>query len=427
MSNRTLPKPTPPTRSKTAARKATYQRQTARLEGRRDGKALIFGWGKHLTRAQKNAYQHRAAYAFMGAVIVAVILVGSFGWLQQNVLIPNETIASVNGVNLSQDSFRKLLAYDAQTTWNTLQSQLNQYNTDKTKGDKGDTQAAQEETILIPTIQATESSFQQTSITTQAAAELEEDQLIQSGARAFEQQNHLPASKFTPTDAAITKALNTFKAAFPAGQTYQQFLSQDNLSDSDVRWAVAIHLRRDMMQSYLSTTYVSPTRAAHLLRLELGSTSQAQSLRSQVLAPNADWSALAKKYSLDSNTKDSGGDMSWVYQGNTDAAIETWALDPARKVGDISPVIRDTSGTFDVLKVVELDPNHSVDSSTLSAEQQNALDHWLAGQKVMPSNTLTTPDATMVSASRNLPTSPNLNATLPQVGTPPTTGGPTGP
>lgn len=421
MSNKTLPKSptktTSQTRSKTAARKATYQKQTARLEGRRDGKPLIFGYGKHLTRAQKNAYQHRAAYAFLGAVLVAVVLVGAFGWLQQNVFIPNETIASVNGINLTQDSYRKLLAYDAQSQWNSLQTQLNQYNAAKTQAAKGDSNASTQEQILTAQIQSAESDFQQATITTQVAAELVENQLIQSGASGFEQQNHLPASKFEPTDAAVTKALDTFKKAFPSGETYSDFLSKNNLSDSDVRWAVTLHLRRDMMQSYLSSTYTSSMRQAHILRIEVGSASQAASIRDQI-TKGADWATLAKKDSLDTNSKDNGGDAGWVNQGSDDAAVDLWALDSSRKVGDVSPVIRDTTGTFDIIKIVEIDPNRGIDSTTLSAEQQNALNHWLAGEKVLPTSHLTTPDATMVNDTRNLPVEPNLNATLPSVGNP---------
>lgn len=441
MSNRTLPKPSQQTRTKAAARKGTYQKQTARLEGRRDGTPLIFGWGRHLTRAQKTAFQHRAAYSFFGVVIATMVLVGAFGWLQQNVLIPNQTIASVNSANISQDSYRKLLAYDAQDQWNTLQGGLAQYNTLQAQAQKGDQNATNQEQILIPQLQSAEAAFGQANITAQTAQEVVEDQLIQQGAVTFEQQNHVPASKFTPDAAAITKALNAFKVAFPKGETYQSFLSKNNLSNDDVRWAVAVHLRRDMMQNYLSSTYTSPTRQAHLLRMELGTAAQAQKARDQIVNKHADWTTLAKQESLDANTKTSGGDMGWVARGSTDAAVEQWALDPARKVGDVSPVIRDTSGTFDIIKVVEIDTNRGVDDATLSSDKQNALSHWLAGEKVLSTNHLTTPDATMVTATRNLPVEPDLNATLPQIqtsvpGAPggipqgvtnPTTGAPTAP
>ena len=68
MSNQTLQRSTTKRReraktpSKSVGRRGAAGRQTARLEGRRDGKPLIFGWGAHLTRAQKARYQRGAIF-----------------------------------------------------------------------------------------------------------------------------------------------------------------------------------------------------------------------------------------------------------------------------------------------------------------------------------------------------------------------------
>ncbi len=36
-----------------SAKPKRYHKQTARVEARRDGKPLIFGWGKHLSHKEK--------------------------------------------------------------------------------------------------------------------------------------------------------------------------------------------------------------------------------------------------------------------------------------------------------------------------------------------------------------------------------------
>src|SRR5262249_12880352 len=95
-----------------------------------------------------------------------------------------------------------------------------------------------------------------------------------------------------------------------------------------------------------------------------------------------------------------------------DAGIEVWAYDPARKVGDWQ-IIHTASGTFDVVQIVGIDPSRPVDAATLKNSQDNALSHWLGGQRVAPFNHISTPDADMVQAARNLPQLPNLNAQLP--------------
>src|SRR5262252_6724602 len=119
-------------------RATTFRKTTARLEGRRDGKPLIFGWGKHLTRAEKTRIQTIAAYSFGGLVLVALVGVFVFAVIQQNVLIPNSAIVTVNGTSISQDLYRKTLAYRAQDQWNTLQQNIATFNEQGAKIASGD-------------------------------------------------------------------------------------------------------------------------------------------------------------------------------------------------------------------------------------------------------------------------------------------------
>jgi PPIC-type PPIASE domain len=423
MSNQTLRK-SPGARSgqsKTGAKgrgpsSSRYRRQTARagVEFRRDGKPLIFGWGRHLSRLQKNRIQVRATYSFFGIIVIAVVGIFAFGWLQQNVLIPNQTMVSVNSANISQDAFRKELAYQAQVLWNKLQSEILQQQAASAKANAGDQSANQRNQTLIALIQTDEASYQQATITQSTSDQLVQDQLIQQGIQQFEASG-VPASHFTVTTKDVNARLDAFKKAFPKGETYQQFLSANSLSDDDVRASIRIDLRHDHMQTYLSSLLVSPTLQLHLRKIELDTLAHANSVRAQLLKDpsNATWSTLAKQSSLDPNTKTVGGDMGWVFRGNSDAAIENWAFGTTAKVNQISPVIKDTSGTFNIVEILGKDAKRAVDPSQLSAAKTNALDHWLSGQKADPRNHVGTPNQNMLSASRNMPVKPNLNASLP--------------
>lgn len=424
MSNQTLRQPPSnstnrkPSSSSQGGRKSStrYQRQRAHggLDIRRDGKPLIFGWGRQFSRLQKHRIQNRAAYTFWAIIIVAILGVFGFGVLQQNVLIPNQSIIAVNGTGITQNSYRKYLAYTAQTLWNRLQSELKQQAQASQDAQAGKAGAANRDQALISLIQADEGNYAQATITQTAIDNLTNDQLIQNGARQFEAKG-VSSAKFTPSAKQIDDALNAFKQAFPKGETYAQFLSQDSLSNDDVRAGLAVDLRHDMMKSYITTLITSPTQQFHVRRIQVGTSASAASVRAQLVKDSSDahWATLAKQLSLDATSKTVGGDLGWIFYGNGEVAIDNWVFSSTPKTGDFSPILLDSTGTFDVAQVLGVDANRVVDPTSLQAAQSNAIDHWIGGQKVLPGVHITTADQTMETASRNMPSLPNLNAALP--------------
>jgi hypothetical protein len=418
MSNQTLNRPATKRRASSKNKQNTvrtgqYRRQTARLEGRRDGKPLIFGWGGHLTKVQKNHIQTRAAYGLFAGVIILILGVLVFGVIQQNLIIPNQTIASVNGKNISQDTFRKLLAYNSQTAWNQYSSLVQQQNQLATQIAAGNAQAVAENQALTSEIQSVEGNFSQTELTQTSMDQLVENQLIEQGIARFATQNPKLRAQLEPTSAAVTKQLKSFQSSFPKGESYSQFLSKDNLSTSDVRADISLELRRTLMQNYLATLLVTPTLQVHLRRIETTTAAEATKVLKLLDANKITWTAAAKQYSLDPNTKGTGGDMGWVSPGTGDAGIALWGFASGRKVNDITTApIKDSSGTFDILQVLGIDPHRTVDATTLQNAKSDALTFWLSGQRATPANHFTTPNSSMMSAPRNLPTLPNLNATL---------------
>jgi len=419
MSNSTAQTPKQrPSQARTPQR-TNVRRQTAHLEGRRDGKPLIFGWGKHLTRAEKTRIQTLAAYAFGGVVLVSLVGVFVFAIIQQNVLIPNSAFVTINDTSISQDTYRKTLAYKAQDEWNTLQKNLAIYYDQGQKianGDKSQ-QLANDQNALVSQLQGQTQQYKQAGITQDTMDLLVNDQLIQQGAQKIIQQHPDAKKALTVTQADIDKRFDEFKKAIPKGQTYADFLSKNNMTDSDVKAAIALQLRQQVMQTYLASQYTSPARQVHARQIETNDKASAQAAldkirKDKLTATDANWNDLAKTTSVDPNSKDAGGDLGWIAEGSNDAGLELWLFDPARKAGDLSGPIGSAGGTYSVIQFLGAEQK-PIDDSQLQGLKGNALNHWLSGQRVAAFNKISTPDADAMQASRNLPKTPDLNAQLP--------------
>ncbi|HEV2239127.1 MAG TPA: peptidylprolyl isomerase [Ktedonobacterales bacterium] len=415
MSNQTVRR-SPAQPAAQSSRGGRYRRQTGRgrPELRRDGKPLIFGWGGHLSRVQKAQIKRRATWGFYGLIGLLVVGVIGFGVLQQWVLIPNQSIVKVNAVSISQDTYRKELAYQAQNLWNRLQSEIAAQSSTSAAAQSGDPTATSQNQALISQIQADEANYAPASIQQSSVDRLVDDQLIQQGIATYE-ANRVPPAVFAIAAKDVDAQLAAFKKAFPKGETYANFLDKNSLSDDDVRTSITIELRREKMSAYLSGLVVSPTLQVHLRRIEVDKADTAAKLRAKLVKdPSAaNWTAIAKQSSLDANSKDTGGDIGWLLRGNGDQNIEAWAFGTSPKVGAISPVIQDVSGTYNIVQVVEINPSRAVDPSLLSATQGNALDHYLTGARHAKGSHVTNADTNMLVDARNQPVTPDLNAKLP--------------
>jgi hypothetical protein len=133
----------------------------------------------------------------------------------------------------------------------------------------------------------------------------------------------------------------------------------------------------------------------------VNSAASAQDVLKQI-QKTGDWNGLAKKYSLDVDSKNKGGDLGWVALGTGDAGMEIWWNDPARKANDISGVIHDASGTYSIVQILGFD-TRPVDATKLSDTKANILLHWLGGEKVRPGYKIGTPNSDMLMANRNMP------------------------
>ncbi len=467
----------PDTKRPTRPAKANkYTRQTARVEARRDGKPLVFGWGGHLSRSEKIILQRRAIWSITTAIAILIVAVVVGFWVNVNIIAPAQPISTVNGHGIPQADFRKLLAVKAQLELNKIQGtnglfaqrdalnkqvtaqqadvdattkQISTLTTQiktlpagtqrsnaeaqlvglqqklKASQAQHDALAAQYSNMLQNTIPLEQQLYTQPQQTSETATWLQDDEVIREWLAT---QNSSINAQINPSSSAIDKAVKDFAANFPVGSNYQKFLSTNNVSDNDVRAALTLNVRRTNMQTYVTSQVISPTYQVLARGITTAKQEDANNLLKQ-LKSGADFGKLAKAKSVDTLTNTKGGDFGWLargqyiqtYAANTSGTVENWIFAPSRQLNEFSPVLSE-NGSFHIIQVLGIDPSRAVDSATLKSLKDNALNNWLMSKRA--NATITPVDQNMITDSSIMP--PGLPASAPSQsvpGAPPSGGG----
>jgi parvulin-like peptidyl-prolyl isomerase len=408
------------------AKSKKYVKQTAHFEARRDGKPLIFGWGTHLSRTEKIQIQRRAVWSLTILIIAAIIAIVVGFWININIVVPNQPITSVNGQNIPQSDYHKLVVFKAQLANNNLngphgliaqkdklstqvaneqahidnlKAQLSSTTDPQKKADlqsQIDTAQKQHDsdnsqlTTLQSTVTTAQMNYTQSQIANESGNWLQDDLIIRQWTA---QQSSSVQAKIEPSASQLAKAMKQFTAEMSKGTSYSQFLNKYGVSDNDMRVMMALKLRRDNLNNYQRSFITSPTLQVKARAITLSTTEDAQDVLNQ-LKKGADFATLAKNKSVDSNTKSNGGELGWLvrwqYTVNSSSnirgsgAIDNWLFDPARKAQDLSPVLKE-NGTYHIVQAEEIDQSRQVDDphilDTLKADD-TPLIAWLNSQEV---------------------------------------------
>ena len=433
-----------------------YRKQTARFEGNRDGKPLIFGWGGHLSHSQKVQMQRRATWITAISVVALIVLVIVGFWVNINVITPNLAITSVNGHPVPQSLYRKMVAFKTQLAQsningpngeialrNSLQKQIaamqqsglatskqittlnkqiaalkagpsptrtdleKQLKTAQTLISSLQTKYAalnQEYSDLTKTvIPQDQTNVNQSQIGNESVTWLQNDELIR--AWLVTQNSHVQA-QVNPSSSALSQAMAAFKANIPKTSSYSAFLSKDNVSDGDMQAMMTVKLRRDNMQTYLASHIVSPSYQVLARMMTIDTQKNAEKFLNQ-LKHGSDFGKLAKANSVDNQTAVKGGSLGWLAYGQyaqnyTASNVEMWLFNPARTIGELSPIIKE-NGTFRIVQLMMVDPSRVVDTSTLQTLKSSALINWLTEQRALPSTVITPVDQNKLLDPMNLP------------------------
>jgi parvulin-like peptidyl-prolyl isomerase len=121
-----------------------------------------------------------------------------------------------------------------------------------------------------------------------------------------------------------------------------------------------------------------PTTAEHVhaRHILVDTSEEADYTLAQILA-GIDFATLAKSYSQDSSTRESGGDLGFFPQGilvAPEVEEAAFALQP----GQVSGVVTSPLG-FHIVQVVERDPARPVSPENLRLMQDRAVQDWIEG------------------------------------------------
>jgi len=159
---------------------------------------------------------------------------------------------------------------------------------------------------------------------------------------------------------------NVRKSYAPAGMTDAQFRTiyyEDSLYSDRVKAKVTADITHAQEQVWARDILVADEATA-------------KSVYDQWKA-GADFAALASKYSIDTGTKDSGGDLGWFGKGKQASDLEAviWPM----KVGAFNPPVKTSSG-YHVIQILGHEVRPLTDTQYQDAVTK-AFTDWLQGQK----------------------------------------------
>jgi parvulin-like peptidyl-prolyl isomerase len=182
-------------------------------------------------------------------------------------------------------------------------------------------------------------------------------------------------SSLTPTSTPYT--LKGYQSQYQnALKTYSTL----GLSDADFRYIFfESSLYQERVQAKVTANVAHSQEQAWIRVIEVADEATAKTVVAQVVKPGTDFSALAAKYSIDTGSKASGGDLGWFGRDSTAVPSEIINSAFSLKVGDISQPIKTSSGYY-VIQILGHEVRPLTDQQFQTAVS-NAFTTWLTQQR----------------------------------------------
>ena len=165
---------------------------------------------------------------------------------------------------------------------------------------------------------------------------------------------------------------------------YRQRRNETGLSDAEYRDIVRTGIIINQIYNIVSTQMPTSVPQIHPYVMLVDTEEHANAIREQVLN-GADFVELAKENSLDSNTRDNGGDLGWVPYGVLDPRLEypAWQMDSGNVSDPLIYYSSDDPQSATVLGYYLIWVKEKTDSMEVAQQyiptlQSNAMDAWFA-------------------------------------------------
>jgi peptidyl-prolyl cis-trans isomerase C len=181
------------------------------------------------------------------------------------------------------------------------------------------------------------------------------------------------AAGYEITDSALQSRIDALATQLGGADKLSQWESDHGYTDATFR----VDLERSIDAAWMRDKIINavPTTAdqVHVQQILLYNANDAQSVLQQ-LQGGADFNTLAAQYDPDAR-----GDLGWFPKGYLlDPNVEQAAF--SLSVGQISGVIQTNVG-YDIIKVLEQDPQHPLSPDAYLALQEQALKNWVTQQR----------------------------------------------
>lgn len=352
-----------------------------------------FGSRKHMARAERERRMRR--YITVGISITAVLVVAliGYGWVNQAIIFPGQTMAVVNGVEITNEDFQARVAL---AQLNLLEQYQSTQQLMAFFGGDAELQARIQQDLgrieqqltnpLILGQQVLESMIQDVIIADEAeelgieVSEADVDQSIEEvfgfypagtptpQATSTLRATHTPA----PTEAAQTEQAPTrtpspvpsataVGTARPSATPYTQEAFEQNfrnymnslreygISEQEYRSFVRSDLLREAVRDHFAEQVERVQEQVHARHILVEDLETAEQVLGR-LEEGDSWDALAEEYSQDTSNNTQGGDLGWFARGRMVAPFESAAFEA--QVGEtVGPV--ESSFGFHIIQVLD--------------------------------------------------------------------------
>lgn len=399
---------------------------------------------KQLSRRAKDEQTRRYLLYGTGLVIGLVVLVLTYGLLDQYYLRPRRPVASVSGVTISRMTYDKRLVY-REWDYNQYLQQLAQQRALYASDPNQD--------YLVQLIDQQVSSLQSqiVSLPSSVLNELIEEQIVRLEAAkrgivvtVDEVSSHLeeqfgynpnpptpvPTSaitqaatttsttvpvtatpavtatvaatataaitvtdpRLTPTETStVTSPITVTPAPTTAPMTKEQYeqtksswliAAQQNagFTESDLRQIIEAAVLREKLQQAIGDQVPTKVEQVHARHILLTTQVEAQAALDR-LKNGEDFGTLAKELSQDTGSATAGGDLGWFAKGMMLPEFETAAF--GLPVGQFSDIVQSQAG-FHIILVLEHQASRELEGDALQQARSTAVNDWFAAQLASP-------------------------------------------
>jgi peptidyl-prolyl cis-trans isomerase D len=388
---------------------------------------------KHLARLERERRQQRILIAGTIIVLIAVLFLISYGWIQSNLIVPRQPVASVEGETISAGQFSARARFER---YNLVQQALSNYQTLQLIQDTQSDLALS----IINNIQQIRFSLDPTSFGREILDTMVDDVLVQKEAESrgitvteeeIDQEiqrqfgffpdgplptatsfpTALPTSTLSPEQLELVTPIPTatdFPTATPDASatptaipsptatleatltptpyteeafqqnfrdTIAQFSDEIDVGEADIRALIRAQLYREKLQELLAVDIPLTQQQVWARHILVEDEETANQVKGQ-LAEGADWSQLAQEFSIDDSNKSNGGDLGWFGIGVMVPEFEKAAF--GLDAGQTSEPIQ-TSFGYHIIQVLGKE-DRSITSSEYNQAVQEALQAWLETQ-----------------------------------------------